>query len=93
MVSPSHAWLLKRMFHLCLSGREVFEKSIVLVENGQYKGFGYIDEYELNWGLEAIRSHLTYQEDHRDTYTIIRGYLKRNNVERLLKLSDGFMVK
>ena len=73
-------------------GRTEYEKSVLLVENGRYKGFGYIDEYELNWGIEVIKSHLYHKEDHRDVYTIIKGYLKRNKVEKILSLSDGFLT-
>ncbi|MEQ9424866.1 MAG: exonuclease domain-containing protein [Cyclobacteriaceae bacterium] len=74
-------------------GKGEYQKSIVLVENGIYKGFGYVDEYVLNWGLEAIKEHLAYHENHKDIDTIIRGFIKRKKVEQVVKLSNGFLAK
>ncbi len=73
-------------------GKKNYEKSVVLVENGVYKGFGYLDEYLLNWGLDAIKEHMSYTDDHKDIYTIIRGYLRRNKVEKVVPLKGGFVI-
>jgi len=72
-------------------GKEQYQKSVVLIENGCYKGFGYVDEYLLNWGVGAIKEHLGHVEDHKDIYTIIRGYLRKNKVERVVPLKEGFI--
>lgn len=73
-------------------GKDQYQKSVVLVENGMYKGFGYFDQYMLNWGIDAIRSELTFTEAHKDIYTIIRGFLRKNKVEKVVPLKNGFVV-
>ena len=74
-------------------GKDLYQKSVVLVENGVYKGFGYMDQYVLNWGIEVIREHMSYTDDNKDIYTIIRGYLRRNKVDKVVKLKGGFPVQ
>ena len=72
-------------------GRKEYEKGVVLVERGVYKGFGYMDEYMLNWGLDTVRTHMSYCNDHKDIYTIIRGFLRKNKVEKVVPLKSGFI--
>lgn len=67
-------------------GREVDERSVILIENGQYKGFGY---YNLNFQIdnsEVLRSIITPMENNRDAQHIIQGYLRRNKVLKTVKL-------
>ncbi len=73
-------------------GKDNYQKSVVLVENGVYKGFGYMDEYLLNWGIDTIREHMSYTEDHKDIYTIIRGYLRKHKVDKVVPLRGGFIM-
>lgn len=65
-------------------GRNVEEKAIVLIENGSYQGFGFIDNEVLDQSLETIKSGITNYVNNRDTQSIIRSYLRRKKVEKII---------
>lgn len=51
------------------------EKSIVLVERGQYRGFGYIDQSTSITSMEDALTHIKSYNNTPDTIRIIRRYL------------------
>lgn len=57
-------------------GRTSDESSIVLVEEGNYKGFGYIGNTDLQYGIEELKEAVKYQEWNPDNNQIIRTYLE-----------------
>jgi len=70
-------------------GRVVDERSVILIENGQYMGFGF---YQLNFQInnpEVLRSIITPMENNRDAQHIIQGYLRKNKVLKTIKLPKG----
>jgi len=66
------------------TGRSKEEKAIVIIENGAYCGFGYVDESALNLSPDDIKSGITNYTNNRDTQSIIRSYLKRKKVEQII---------
>ena len=68
-------------------GRSDGEKSVISVENGKYLGHGFID-FELNGNMEIndLKQCIKPFPDHRDVQQILRSYLKRNKVERIINL-------
>ncbi len=67
-------------------GREVDERSVVLIENGHYMGFGF---YYLNFQInnpEVLKSIITPMQNNRDAQHIIQGYLRKNKVLKTVKL-------
>src|SRR5690606_27675477 len=56
-------------------GRELGEKSVVVVENGTYLGFGFVDEYFSAQGLEDFKSAITRYNDNKDVQQLIRGHM------------------
>jgi DNA polymerase-3 subunit epsilon len=74
--------MLKRIFDhnffLTLDGRTPEEKGIVLVEEGHYKGFGYINVEDYNYGIEEIKEVIKYVPINPETNGIIRTYLHKN---------------
>lgn len=66
------------------SGRSTDEKAIVIVEDGAYRGFGYIDENALNLSPDDIKSGIKNYTNNRDTQSIIRSYLRRKKVEKII---------
>jgi DNA polymerase-3 subunit epsilon len=70
------------------SGRTNGEKALVMVENGKYLGYGYIDESVATSDVDFLRSCITPFEDNRDVRGIIRGYLSRNRVEKVVFLNE-----
>ncbi len=65
-------------------GRSDEENSLVIIENGSYLGFGWIDRHEPVSVPEEFKEHISYMTDNRDVRTIISGYLKRNKPERII---------
>ncbi len=58
-------------------GREVDERSAVLIENGIFKGFGFYNlNYQIN-NLEVLGNIITPMEHNRDAQHIIQTYLRR----------------
>ena len=67
-------------------GREIDEKSALLVEDGQFKGIGYFNlNYQLN-NMEIIKSIITPMKSDRDAQHIIQSYLRKNNRLKVIKL-------
>ncbi|WP_417887249.1 exonuclease domain-containing protein [Zunongwangia sp.] len=59
-------------------GRKVDEKSVVLVESGSFKGFGFFD---LNFQIqnpEIVKNRITSMRNNRDAKHIIQSYLRKN---------------
>lgn len=65
-------------------GRSKDEKAIVIIEEGSYRGFGFVDESVLNETPEDIKSGIISYTNNRDTQSIIRSYLKRKRVEKII---------
>ena len=57
-------------------GRSELEKSIVLVENGRYRGFGYVDETFSARRLADFREVIKNYTDNKDIQQIIRNHLR-----------------
>ncbi|WP_284652302.1 exonuclease domain-containing protein [Flavobacterium terrisoli] len=66
-------------------GRNVNERSAVLIENGIYKGYCFFDlNYQVN-NIEILKNLIIPMQNNRDTRTIIQGYLRRHKVIRIVK--------
>jgi DNA polymerase-3 subunit epsilon len=72
-------------FLIVEKGRDVGEKSVLLIENNQVKGFCFTDlNYQLN-NLEILHSLLSPMENSMLNRNIIKKYLQKNNVEKLIR--------
>lgn len=66
-------------------GREIDERSAILIENGVYKGFGFYNlNYQIN-NIEILKSIITPMQHNRDTQHIIQSYLRQNKRLKILK--------
>ena len=63
------------------AGRTHGEKAVVCLEEGRYKGFGYLDEQQSISVWEELVDTINHYNDNRDTQQIIRQYLMRNKVK------------
>ncbi len=67
-------------------GREVDERSAILIENGVFKGLGFYNlNYQIN-NLEVLESIITPMENNRDNQHIIQSYLRRNKRLKIMKI-------
>lgn len=56
-------------------GRNPDEKSVVLVENGNYLGFGFFDQQEAISDFEAARNYIKPSKENRMVQNLINSYL------------------
>ncbi len=56
-------------------GRRPDEKSVVLIENGNYKGFGFFDDTENLSNLDMARMFIKPSKDNRVVQNIVNSYL------------------
>lgn len=69
-------------------GREIDERSVILIENGEYKGYGFFSlNHQIN-NLEILKSIISPMQNNRDAQHIIQTYLKKNKVLKTVKLSS-----
>ncbi len=66
-------------------GRYVDEKSVVVIENGTFKGLGFFDlNHQIN-NTEVLLSLITPMSNNRDNQHIIQSYVRRN--KKRIKIS------
>lgn len=71
------------------SGRTPEEKSVILIENGVYKGYGF---YQLNHqitNIEILRKVITPMDNNRDTQHLIQSFLRRKRVKKIIFLPSS----
>jgi len=67
-------------------GREVDERSAVLIENGVFKGVGFFNlNYQIN-NIDVLESIITPMQNNRDTQHIIQNYMRRNKRLKIIEL-------
>ncbi len=66
-------------------GRNVGEKSVLLIEKDEFKGFCYTDLYYQVNNLEILRNLISPMENSIHNRIIIKKYLQKNNVEKLIR--------
>lgn len=67
-------------------GRGVDEKSVVLVENHRYCGYGFIPVSEAILDPNQLKLFIKPKPDHRDAQQIIRTYLKQGKPEIIIRI-------
>ena len=67
-------------------GRNINERSAILIEDGEYKGYAFVDlNYQIN-KLEILKSILVPMSSNIDTRNTIQNYLRKNKVLRIVNL-------
>jgi DNA polymerase III subunit epsilon len=67
-------------------GRDVDERSAILIENGEFKGYGFYNlNYQIN-NLNILQSIITPMQHNRDTQHIIQTYLRQNKKLKTIHL-------
>ncbi|UOQ68306.1 exonuclease domain-containing protein [Hymenobacter volaticus] len=64
-------------------GRTELEKTVVLVENGRYLGFAYVDESFTARTLADFKAVITRYNDNKDVQQIIRQYLRTKHKDKV----------
>ena len=70
-------------------GRDIDERSAILIENGKFKGYGFYNlNYQIN-SIDVLNSIITKMESDRDTQHIIQSYLRRNKRLKIVELKTN----
>ncbi|RXP57643.1 DNA polymerase III subunit epsilon [Lutibacter sp. HS1-25] len=66
-------------------GRTIGEKSVILIENNEFKGYCYTDfGYQLSH-LEILRKLISPMDNSISNRNIIKKYLQKNNIEKIIR--------
>ncbi|NLP58730.1 exonuclease domain-containing protein [Lutibacter sp. B1] len=66
-------------------GRHSSEKSVVLIENNEFKGFCFTDlSYQIT-NIDVLRNLISPMENSIHNRYIIKNYLQKNNIEKLIR--------
>ena len=66
-------------------GRNSSERSVVLIENGIYKGYAFYDlNYQIN-NIEILKNIIIPMQNNRDTRNIIQGHIRRSKFLNMKK--------
>ena len=65
-------------FFIIDHGRTPDERSVILVEDGQYRGYGYFCPEDFSGDADDLRDLLTYCDGNPETTRIIQQYLNKN---------------
>ena len=66
-------------------GRVISEKSVILIENNDYQGFGYADlTYQIS-NLDILKNIITNSNNHKDQNNTIISYLKNQSIEKIIR--------
>jgi len=67
-------------------GRHIHEKSVVLIEDGVFRGTGFFDlNHQIN-NKSILQSLITPMQNNRDTQHIIQSYMRRNKRLKIVEL-------
>ena len=65
-------------------GRNPEEHSVVLVENGCYRGFGFFSKRETLFSIDQVKIYIDYRPATRDTQTIIEAYIRKGKMQKMI---------
>lgn len=67
-------------------GRDIDERSAILIENGIFVGIGFFNlNYQIN-NIDILKSIITPMSNNRDTQHIIQSYLRKNKKVKQITL-------
>ncbi len=71
-------------FFIIDEGRNIYERSVIKVENGKYIGYGFCDSETQNSNLEILHDCIKTYKSNRDVQQILKSFLKRKRVEQII---------
>lgn len=67
-------------YTLKVAGRKKGEVGVVLIKNGSYKGFGYVNESK-TYSFEELETKITPRPDNNDIQRILRWHLRNQDAD------------
>ncbi len=75
----------KNMF-LVTEGRNRDEKGLVLIEDGHYRGFGYMTDTDLSYGIEEWKESIKYTPPNPECNQIVMTYLEKHPATKVIEI-------
>ena len=82
----SHFAFEKPSFILLDTGRNPDETSVVCVENGNYRGFGFVEGSINGFTANELKECIQESENNRDVQSILRAQIYKNQYKKLINL-------
>jgi len=67
--------LFEENFLVMEEGRTINEKAVFLVEDGHYRGYGYVDGEDMAYGIEELKEAIKYEQKNPEADLILRNYM------------------
>lgn len=77
----------RESFALIGHGRDQGEQSVVLVEEGRYKGYGFVNKDFPIQNAAELEHHIQPVLDFSESYWLIRSYMQRNVADKVIRFS------
>lgn len=77
-------------FALIDEGRHKDERSIILIENGHYSGYGHLDSSSSFSSIEECRGYISLRKFYPDADDLIRSYLKRKRLQKIVFSGENY---
>lgn len=77
-----------KSFMIMEKGRGRHEKSIVLIKNGVYQGYGYAPYQYYTQNIEQLNDILLFKKENRDVKSIINSYLRNNKKHKIFEFAE-----
>lgn len=71
-------------------GRTHEERSVILIEDRKYAGYGYLDQYSQANSAEEIKDLVKLKHHYPDTNDLIRGWCKKNKFVKKVISNDSY---
>lgn len=84
-----HHSLYQKSMIIIDRGRAVDEQSLVLIENGKFKGIAYFNLNHQVTNLEILHSIITPMKHNRDAQHIIQSYTRKQQKLKIIKLDTN----
>ncbi|HMU02119.1 MAG TPA: exonuclease domain-containing protein [Saprospiraceae bacterium] len=72
-------------FFLITDGKSNEEKAIVLIEDGHYRGYGYLSMDDLNQGVEEWKEAIKYMSPNPECNQIVMTWMEKHPLTKVVK--------
>ena len=74
-----------KSFYILDKGRNKSEKSVVLIENGNYQGYGYAPFHFQGKSPIQWKSFIKFQQENRDIKTILNQFIRKDSAHKIVE--------
>lgn len=78
--------LFKDDFFIMVSGRSIEETGLILIEDGIFKGYGYLPISDTYYGAEEMKEAIQYRKPNHEVNGLIFQYLETKIDYKIIKL-------